>query len=473
MNCNNIHKKKYSKKLIKNVVVYLSIFILIMSFSFKVNASVNNNYDYLFVSFSEPGLPLPIFNLEDSNGNIHKAYCVDEPVPIYNSHRYSRINLEDSTFFSVEAAEKIRSIVQNSYPFQSLEYMQEKFNMPTLTKLDAITAIELAIWKFSNNKELIPGIPDEATALYYKLIDLPAIKRKTEGSNITMKEPKVIYNDETKQSDLYLEFKADEKNSDNSNIELSYDIQGKYDNVADYGINNDGYKSIKLANIDEGANYNITVWGSQNIGINAYLYYPEGGRYASQTLVGADSSEINISNTFNIETVKLKSITISKTDIDDEKIFLKGAEFTIYDSEGQVIKVLTTGDDGKILTKLPPGKYIIEETKAPDGYTIDNKNYLLEVKDNDNNIEINFTNKKNEIVDEGADDNINDSTNNGSNDNIDKDNPEIDNSENDTENESNSGEIQNKLPETGVEKFSGVIAILLLISGFILVKKKI
>ncbi len=41
MNCNNIHKKKYSKKLIKNVVVYLSIFILIMSFSFKVNASVN------------------------------------------------------------------------------------------------------------------------------------------------------------------------------------------------------------------------------------------------------------------------------------------------------------------------------------------------------------------------------------------------------------------------------------------------
>ena len=351
--------------------------------------------------------------------------------------------------------------------------MQEKFNMPTLTKLDAITAIELAIWKFSNNKELIPGIPDEATALYYKLIDLPAIKRKTEGSNITMKEPKVIYNDETKQSDLYLEFKADEKNSDNSNIELSYDIQGKYDNVADYGINNDGYKSIKLANIDEGANYNITVWGSQNIGINAYLYYPEGGRYASQTLVGAESSEINISNTFNIETVKLKSITISKTDIDDEKIFLKGAEFTIYDSEGQVIKVLTTGDDGKILTKLPPGKYIIEETKAPDGYTIDNKNYLLEVKDNDNNIEINFTNKKNEIVDEGADDNINDSTNNGSNDNIDKDNPEIDNSENDTENESNSGEIQNKLPETGVEKFSGVIAILLLISGFILVKKKI
>ncbi len=196
-------------------------------------------------------------------------------------------------------------------------------------------------------------------------------------------------------------------------------------------------------------------------------------KYASQTLVGAESSEINISNTFNIETVKLKSITISKTDIDDEKIFLKGAEFTIYDSEGQVIKVLTTGYDGKILTKLPPGKYIIEETKAPDGYTIDNKNYLLEVRDNDNNIEINFTNKKNEIVDDGADDNINDSTNNGSNDNIDKDNPEIDNSENDTENESNSGEIQNKLPETGVEKFSGVIAILLLISGFILVKKKI
>ena len=473
MNYNYIHKKKYSKKLIKNIVVYLSIFVLIMSCGFKVNASANNNYDYLFVNFSEPGWPLPIFNLEDSNGNIHKAYCVDERVPIYNNHKYSKINLEDSTFFSVEAAEKIRAILQNSYPFQSLEYMQEKFNMPTLTKLDAITAIEFATWKFSNNREIDSEIPDEAKELYYKLIDLPGMEGKTVGSNITMKAPKVIYNDETKQIDLYLEFKADEKNSDSSNIELNYDIEGKYDDITDYGINNEGYKSIKLSNIDEGANYNITGWGNQNIGINAYLYYPEGGRYSSQTLVGAESSEINISNTFNIEAAKLKSITISKTDIDDEKIFLKGAEFTIYDSEKKVIKVVTTSDDGKILTKLPPGKYIIEETKAPYGYTIDNKNYLLEVKDNDNNIEINFTNKKNEIVDDGADDNINDSTNNGSNDNIDKDNPEIDNSENDTENESNSGEIQNKLPETGVEKFSGVIAILLLLSGFILVKKKI
>ncbi len=127
----------------------------------------------------------------------------------------------------------------------------------------------------------------------------------------------------------------------------------------------------------------------------------------------------------------LKELTISKTDIEDETIFLKGAQFTIYDSEGLVIKVLTTSDDGQILTKLPSGKYIIEETKAPEGYNIDNKKYLLEIKDNEDNIEINFTNKKNEIVDDGADDNINDSTNNGSNDNIDKDN-----SENNPENES-------------------------------------
>lgn len=473
MNYNDIHKKKYSKNLVKNVVIYLSIFLLIISYSFKVNASANNNYDFLYVGFSEPGWPLPIFNLEDSNGNIHKAYCVDELVPIYKNHKYSKINLEDSTFFSVEAAEKIRAIVQNSYPFQGLEYMQEKFNMPTLTKLDAITAIEFATWKFSNNREIDSGIPDGAKELYYKLIDLPGTEWKTEGSNITMKEPKVIYNDETKQSDLYLEFKADEKNSDNSNIELNYVIEGKYDDVTDYGINNEGYKSIKISNIDEGANYNITVFGNQNIGVNAYLYYPEGGRYASQSLVGAESSDIKISTTFNIETTKLKSIIISKTDVDDKNILLKGAQFTIYDSAGQFIKVVTTSDDGKILTKLPPGKYIIEETKAPDGYTIDNQKYLLEVKDNDNNIEINFTNKKDKIVDDGADDNINDSTNNGSNDNIDKDNPEIDNSENGTENESHSGEMHNKLPETGVEDFSGVIAILLLLSGFILVKKKI
>ena len=42
--------------------------------------------------------------------------------------------MEDSDYYSESDAKQIRAIVRNAYPFQSLEYMQETFNIPTLTK---------------------------------------------------------------------------------------------------------------------------------------------------------------------------------------------------------------------------------------------------------------------------------------------------------------------------------------------------
>lgn len=67
---------------------------------------------------------------------------------------------------------------------------------------------------------------------------------------------------------------------------------------------------------------------------------------------------------------------------------LAGAEFTIYDMNDNIIDTLITDGNGYACKQLDYGSYYIRETKAPDGYIIDNTIHLFEV--NDENISICF-----------------------------------------------------------------------------------
>ena len=56
-------------------------------------------------------------------------------------------------------------------------------------------------------------------------------------------------------------------------------------------------------------------------------------------------------------------------DTDGNRIKLEDAEFTLKDSEGKLISNKFADKDGKVdFGKFPPGTYILEEAKAPDGY---------------------------------------------------------------------------------------------------------
>lgn len=77
---------------------------------------------------------------------------------------------------------------------------------------------------------------------------------------------------------------------------------------------------------------------------------------------------------------------IQKVDADDENTRLEGAEFTLYEytsnegTEPKVVKQVVTNKDGIAEFKdIKIGKYILKETKAPDGYHIINTPVIVNI----------------------------------------------------------------------------------------------
>ena len=75
-------------------------------------------------------------------------------------------------------------------------------------------------------------------------------------------------------------------------------------------------------------------------------------------------------------------IEVIKHDEDDENLLLAGAEFDVYDSTGNVVDHIVVGEDGHGLTakRMLVGEYKLIETKAPEGYEIDETPHYVKVE---------------------------------------------------------------------------------------------
>ncbi len=85
-------------------------------------------------------------------------------------------------------------------------------------------------------------------------------------------------------------------------------------------------------------------------------------------------------------------VTVKK--VDEDKKVLSGAEFTLYDSKGKVVGKAVTGSDGTVsFEELEPGEYVLKETKAPEGYVLDEKETDVTISANKTN-SYTITNRK-------------------------------------------------------------------------------
>lgn len=90
---------------------------------------------------------------------------------------------------------------------------------------------------------------------------------------------------------------------------------------------------------------------------------------------------VTVNAGISVNTLIHGNILLQKND--DSGKALAGAEFTIYNSDGQTVGISTSDSAGKVLfTGLPYGDYQIQETKVPTGYMIDAAVYKASVTEN-------------------------------------------------------------------------------------------
>lgn len=370
--------KKNKNKIVYKILSIIAVFLMIMGINIhSISAAENESYDYKYVDNYEFGdsKKAVIFKLKDESGEIYYAYCVDKDTRIQKNHDYSRVNVEDSDYYSESDAKQIRAIVRNSYPFQSLEYMQETFNIPTLTKGEAIDAIQFAIWNYANSYQgdLVNGSNENVKNLYNQLISLPAAEQITTIAEINFLEPSAIFNGES--YDVDFAYKVTGKNVDGTTVSGDYsfeeDLVVQYGaTIEEAGVDENGYTHIIVKNLPSKTTVNLTVNATQDLGRDVYFYDPEGGRNASQSLIGIHEGNTNISKSISFTTEAVSEIVIKKVDSDNNEKLLQGAEFTITSIDKGYTVTVVTDENGLALVKLPLGQYNITETKAPEGYAI-------------------------------------------------------------------------------------------------------
>ncbi len=104
------------------------------------------------------------------------TYCCDVETPIVYTTDYKRVNLEDSDYFTKEESEHIRSVLENSYPFITMDEMKSRLRksgldsefVDSLTRADMIAAVQMAVWTYANVKDI-----SENGLSYFASVDIP------------------------------------------------------------------------------------------------------------------------------------------------------------------------------------------------------------------------------------------------------------------------------------------------------------
>lgn len=149
---------------------------------------------------------------------------------------------------------------------------------------------------------------------------------------------------------------------------------------------------IPVDNVDIGSlniKIRVTTTGSIN---KAYMY--KSSDPSKQSVFGSvlypNTSTVTDETNLTLETSK---VTITKIDAETEEP-LAGATFELKDSSGKIVATWTSTTSSHVIKNLPNGTYTLQETKAPDGYILNDKVVEFTITDTNRNISIRFRNRE-------------------------------------------------------------------------------
>lgn len=124
-------------------------------------------------------------------------------------------------------------------------------------------------------------------------------------------------------------------------------------------------------------------------------YLPNDGT-KNVTMKWNELTELKFYNTPIMGKVQIIKVAENNNEITGQlaEDYLKGAEFTIYDSSGNAVEKLITDAAGKATSNwIPYGKYTLKETKAPSYFIPLEETFEFEIKTHEKTVVLELTNK--------------------------------------------------------------------------------
>lgn len=383
--------------------------------------------------------------------NFDVAYCCDIMTALaYDSH-YKRLNLEDSNYYGKESARHIRAILQNSYPFVTMEQMKANLKaggldadfVDSLNRADLIAAVQMAVWTYANvadnagealgyfasvsvtknqgiyfyamhdytNEmwEWLPGkrqrsfdASDEyrVNTLAYYLCNLEGVDPVDDQiliSDVEVTRADLIPGaDDTFNVGMYVRL----NNAGTEDDQLKVTITSSHTN-ADGSVSVTAQSNQVVAGRDKlemtvkaksGDTITVVVEGTQKLARGVYFYEPEGGRDASQCLVGVAEGETKVKAEESfvfVENVSEMGLRIFKT-VKDTGAPLSDITFHVYKvepAEGESLNETPTEEEiAKYATEANKVGSVITDATGYASIALEEGTYLVVEEHNEEKI---------------------------------------------------------------------------------------
>lgn len=341
------------------------------------------------------------------NGVNYPAYCI-EP----NKDGVFETSSYDVNITGMINDSKIVNIIRNGYPYKTPGELSLTNNQ------EAYYATKTALWCYVNSRD-INDYASLSPEYDYILNAIKNIYNNGISSNGIISEPTIsvdpineIHVDEINDKYFSKQFKVSSNYKINS-FDVSLDLNNLPEGTLITNIENnekssfDGNETFKvLIPIDN----IIEDIGSVKVNVNAKIKTqkvlfgdaPDNLQDHAVTIMAEEDAYGSIE--FEYEkiygTIKILKTSSKENELanKEEGSFLFGAKFEIRNKDKNVVETIVTNEDGIALSqKLERGVYYIKEVESPEYYLEDINEYMVEIKNQNEEVEIKILDENAEI----------------------------------------------------------------------------